>query len=163
MRETEILMVNSNLKRLVLSMVLFSFFAFVVLACSSGDGMEANSTPEKKLTEFEQELRNLKAVDFNYIFAVKRKDGDAFDSTDRKFMSEKTHGANRRTITRDGKVLFVGTNYKLDEKKFKELKDRFEIEDFSKTEEQIEKERQEANTNSNVNAANTNEANQPTN
>ncbi len=142
-----------------------AFFSFALLSCadqslSATSSNNSNATPKKTPTEFERELKSLKNADFDYIFAFKRKDGEAFESEDKKAIRQHSYVANRRTLTGDEKIVFVGSNYKILEKDMKKLKERFEVEDFSKTEEQIEKEKKkkkeesEGNTNqqnSNVN------------
>ena len=129
-------------------LLVFSFIALILTGCGKPFGgsetnKETNTRPKKELTEFERELKSLKTADFDFIFAIKRKDDEPFTKDDKKFVNRKTYKANRRTLTRDDKVIFIGTNYKIDEKDFDELKERFEIEDFSKTEEELKKEETE--------------------
>ncbi len=112
------------------------------------ENVNVETTPE--ISEYDRELKSLKTADFDYIFTFKRKDGEPFTSEDKKFLKEKTSRANRRGLLKDEKVLFIGTNYKIDESNLKALKEKFEFEDFSKTEEQIKKDAAEGN--SNVNA-----------
>ncbi len=116
----------------------------------------ANVNTEKTPDELEQKLKALKTADFDYIFTFRRKDGEAFDAEDKSIFKAHTFRANRRRLSNDEKVLFVGTNYKIEDKDLKVLKDRFEFEDFSKSEEQIEKERQK---DQNANPKNTGNSN----
>ncbi len=101
-------------------------------------------TPEEDITKFERELRAMRVAGFDYIFALKRKDGQAFTSEDRQFVRENKHyAANRFTFIEEEKILFVGSNYEFSEDNINALKERFEFQDFSKPKEQIEKEKQE--------------------
>lgn len=116
-------------------------------------------TPEEEISEFEKELKSMRVADFHYIFTLKRKDGEKFTGEDRTFVRDRKHyAANRFTFVDDDKVLFVGSNYVFTNKNMQELKDRFELADFSKPKEQIEREkeelrkkREEADENSNSN------------
>ncbi|MEZ5347107.1 MAG: hypothetical protein R2681_16285 [Pyrinomonadaceae bacterium] len=100
----------------------------------------ANVNVQNTPDEFKQKLEALKTADFDYIFTFRRKDGEKFDSEDKSIFKAHTFRANRRRLSNDEKVLFVGTNYEIEEKDMKVLKERFDFEDFSKSEEQIKKE-----------------------
>ena len=103
-----------------------------------------NATPVKKLTEFERQVKAMRTADFDYIFALKRKDGEAFDSKDKNFVREKKHyAANRFVFVNDEKVLFVGSNFEFPEENIKALKERFDVQDFSKPAEILEKKKKE--------------------
>ncbi len=104
---------------------------------SASNTPTANAKP--KVTEFERELKSLKTADFDYIFTFKRKDGEAFSSEDKKIFKEKTYRANRRTLAKDNKTLFVGTNYAIEDKDLSDLKKRFDYEDFSKPAAELKK------------------------
>jgi len=120
-------------------------------ATSGKDADSKATTPSPKtLSESERELKSMKTADFDYIFTFKRKDGEAFDSEDKRFLKQKTYKANRRTLTKDEKLVFIGSNYKIDDKDLAALKKRFDFEDFSKTEEERKMEQ-----NSNSNSSNT--------
>jgi len=112
---------------------------------------KAGKTPE--ISEEERELQSLRTADFDYIFSLKRKDGKVFSSEDKQFLRQKTFRANRRSLTRDEKIIFIGTNYEIDKKDLKAIKERFEFQDFSKS--KVDRKRPEDNTNSS--GANSNE------
>jgi hypothetical protein len=158
-------------------LVLFSIFTF---ACQppettneepSFGSKSANitPTPKEKLTKFESELKSMRIADFYYVFTLKRKDGGVFDSEDKAFVRANKHYAtNRFSFIENDTILFIGTNYKFSEENIEALKDRFEFQDFSKPEEQIEKERQakkekREKQNGNSNSSNTDTANKPEN
>lgn len=133
--------------KLIVTFLLFALSA-MLSGCfggapDKGAQKNANVNTEKTPDELEQKLNALKTADFNYIFTFRRKDGEKFDPEDKSLFKAHTFRANRRRLSNDEKVLFVGTNYKIEDKDLKVLKDRFEFEDFSKSEEQIEKERKE--------------------
>ena len=100
-------------------------------------------TPKVELTEFESELKSMRIADFYYIFTLKRKDGGVFDSKDKAFVNANKHYAtNRFSFVEDDKTLFIGTNYEFTEENIEALKERFDFENFSKSDEEIEKEKQ---------------------
>ena len=139
MKTFEKLMKSQKIKKLqIIALVLTGTFVFSC-GSQSADQIKSNSAPEKKLSEFERELRYLKTADFNYIFAFRRKDGKPLDSEDKRFLKHESHTANRHTLTSDGRTAFVGTNYKLSDKNLEKLKKRFFLEDFSKPSEQNRK------------------------
>ena len=95
------------------------------------------STPE--LSEYEAELSAFKTADFDYIYSLKRKDGGVMTSDDKQFVRNNSHFAtNRFSLIDDDKVIFAGSNYKFPEEGLQRLKERFELEDYSRTEEQVE-------------------------
>lgn len=150
---------QNNIRLPHIGLVLFFAILLFSNACQSSGQNGANTsnvTPEKKLTEVEKELKYLKTADFDYIFAIKRKDGEPLTSEDKKFVKDNSHYAtNRFTLTKDEKVVFAGSNYKFSDKQLKNLKDRFEVDDFSKSERQIEKEKKEkSETNTDQNNSN---------
>lgn len=101
-------------------------------------------TPKENLTKFESELKSMKIADFYYIFVIKRKDGGVFTSEDKAFVREKKHYAtNRITFIDDEKILFLGTNYPFTDENIEALKERFDFENYSKPQEQIDRERAE--------------------
>ncbi len=91
-----------------------------------------NANVKIEISEFDRQLNSLRTADFDYIFTFKRKDGEAFSSEDKKFLKKKTYRANRRGLTKDEKILFIGSNFEIDKKDLTSLKQRFEFEDFSK-------------------------------
>ena len=140
--------------------LLIAFALASLLGCSA-PAVEPDSpvpveTPE--LTEFQREIKNLKIVDFNYIYVLRRKDGKEMTSEDKAFIrNNRHHATNRSSLSKDEKVVFLGSNFEFEEEAISNLKDRFEFENFSKPPEQIEKEKAEAeNPNSNNGNANAN-------
>jgi hypothetical protein len=133
-------------------LILFSFFTF---GCQppvepneeppfGSKSANITPTPKVELTDFESELKSMRIADFYHIYTLKRKDGAAFESSDKTFVKENIHYAtNRTSFIKDDTILFIGTNYEPTEENIDALKERFEFEDFSKPREQIEKEKAE--------------------
>ncbi len=119
-------------------------FCLFSISCGSDSGIEdtnkttnSNANKTRVISEEERELQSLKTADFDFIYSLKRKDGDVFSPEDRQFLKQKTYRANRRTLTEDEKIIFIGTNYEIDKKDLQTIKERFEFEDFSKSDEEL--------------------------
>lgn len=94
----------------------------------------------KEMSDFQRQLKAMRTADFDYIFAFRRKDGGIFTSEDKQFIKENSHYAtNRFTLTKDEKAILAGSNFEFSEENLEALKERFEIEDFSKPAEVLEK------------------------
>ncbi len=111
---------------------------------------DVNVGSAKKMSDFDRELKAMRTAEFDYIFALRRKDGKPFDSKDKAFVRNNKHyAANRFIFVDDQKVLFVGSNFEFPEESLNALRERFEIEDYSKPPEVLEKQKQE-NLNANI-------------
>lgn len=114
------------------------------VSCAQTDAPAENKNDAvPKLTEFEREIRSLKTAGFDYIFVFKRRDGGKLTADDKQFLRQKSHNANRRSLSTDGTALFVGTNFEFEEGDLEELKEIFAFEDYSKPAEQIKKKKEE--------------------
>lgn len=110
------------------------------------------------MTEFEREIMSLKTADFDYIYVLRRKDGEKLTDEDKDFIrANRHHATNRSSLSVDEKVVYIGSNFAFEENSLEALKERFAFEDFSKPADQIEKEKKEkgggnsnASTNSNT-------------
>ncbi|NNE65582.1 MAG: hypothetical protein HKN33_03375 [Pyrinomonadaceae bacterium] len=133
---------------------------FFIGGCSPGQEANSNAPTKKPTntpTEAEVEVESLRTADFDYIYSLKRKDGEPMDSEDKKFVKNNAHYAtNRFTLSKDETTIFVGSNYKFDPNGLDALKERFEFEDFSKPAEVLEKQRKEREAKSNSNTGNEN-------
>lgn len=114
--------------------------------CGTPDAVDANvnlnSNTNAEADELKAELTALKNADFDYIYSFRRKDGEPMDSVDKRFVKDNSHSAtNRFTLTRDEKVIFAGSNYKFSDEGLKALRERFDLEDFSKPEAVLEQKR----------------------
>ncbi len=129
--------------------------ASMSISCVPPEEANVNSRPEaRKLTAFEQEIKSLKTADFDHIYVLRRKDGGAMTDEDKDFIRANRHFAtNRSSLSEDGKVVFIGTNFEFEKESLDRLKERFLFEDFSKPAEQIAREKAEKGA-KNVNAEN---------
>lgn len=125
------------------------YLSVLVFAISCGKAEEPNrdlaevrpSAP--KVNEFDAELKAFRNADFDYIFVIRRKDGGPMDSDDKLFIRNNAHYAtNRFTLSKDEKVIFAGSNYKFEDAGLAALKDRFDVSDYSKTQELIDQRKQ---------------------
>ena len=124
---------------------------FISLACQSSSNESANAqttpTPEKK-DDFGERLKAVQDVNFDYIYAFRRKDGGEFDKDDKVFVKQNApFGTNQWVLTANGKVVIAGSNYKFTPKNLENLRNRFNVEDYSN---KID----DSNSNVNINAIN---------
>ena len=137
---------------MALILVIVSFGACGV----SGDDEKSNSRPQ--LTDFEREIKSLKIADFDYIFVFTRRDGAKHTAEDKRFIKEMSHPfTNRFTQSEDETMVFAGSNFEFDDGNLAALKDRFEVLDFSKPKEVLQKKKRdlEAESNAASNSSNT--------
>ena len=114
-------------------------------ATNSNTNTNANVNGSIELNEFDTELLALRTANFDYIFAFKRKDAKPLNSEDKRFVKNNSHAStNRFTKTDDDTVVFAGSNYRFPEEGLRALKERFEVQDFSKPEEFLEQRRKES-------------------
>ena len=128
-------MVNGDMKfQAIIISVLIIVFTLVGLACQSGSVESSNAetpTPEKK-DDFGERLKSFQDEEFDYIYAIRRKDNGELDKDDKTFMKQNmSENVNRRVLTQDEKVLIVGSNYKFIPKNLENLRNRFNVEDYS--------------------------------
>jgi hypothetical protein len=110
-------------------------------------------TVEIKKTSVEQDLRDMQAANFDYIFVFRRKDGGTFDKDDRKYLRENTPPeTNRFVLSDEGRAFIAGSGFGFRPEQMEALRDRFIVEDFSNP--KVKEAANMANTNSNK--ANTN-------
>lgn len=95
----------------------------------------------------EKEVEAMRTADFNFIFVLRRKDGAAMSADDKTAIRSLTKDANRRSLSDDGLAVIVGSNYRLPAEAMLALRDRFEIQDFSKPEPEINNSNTPANAN----------------
>jgi len=136
---------NLTIRKLKVLSKFFSQLALVVLclasvmnsACADQRILKANKniapvSTENTKTSFEIDLETMKTANFEFIFVIRRKDGGAFDSEDRKFLiSNKPAQINRFILTDEEKAFIAGSKYRFPEENLKNIKTRFNVEDFS--------------------------------
>ena len=67
------------------------------------------------------------------------------ESEDKRFVKDNSHfSTNRFTLTKDELLIFAGSNYKFPKDGLDNLKERFDVTDYSKSEEVLGKQRKES-------------------
>lgn len=93
------------------------------------------ATVESAKTTFEEDLKEMRTADFDYILVFRRKDGGAFDKDDQKYLRDNTPlETNRWRKSDDGKAFIAGSGFGFTPEQMTALRDRFIIEDYSKPE-----------------------------
>ena len=118
------------------------FLSLANFACNYAP-LKENSPPaptppvEDRQTRFQSDLQTMKTANFEYIFVFRRKDGGEFDGEDRKYLKTNSPAETNRFIsTDDGKAFIAGSKYKFPPENLEVLRLRFNIEDYSATEQQ---------------------------
>lgn len=105
-----------------------------------------DETPEIPVDDFAERLKSVQTGGFDFVYALRRKDGEAFTSEDKKYLRENLPpDTNQKQLTSDEKALIIGSNYLFPLENLDALKKRFKIEDYSPKEEL----KQDQNTNVN--------------
>ncbi len=92
-------------------------------------------TVETRTTSFEEDLREMRTADFDYILVFRRKDGGTFDKDDQKYLRENTPlETNRWRKSDDGKAFIAGSGFGFTPEQMAALRNRFVVEDYSKPE-----------------------------
>jgi hypothetical protein len=118
---------------------------------SAANSNTANAEPpaEKPVSSIDRDIEAMRNADFDFIFVFRRKDDGAMDTEDKRFFNSFTPlETNRRRVSDNGKAVIIGTNYRWDPALFKKFTERFNLEDYSKPENEI------INSNANINANN---------
>ncbi len=90
---------------------------------------------ENNVSEYDRDLETMKTANFDYIFAFRRKDGNAFDTDDKKYLRANTPpGTNRFVSTKEGRAFIAGSRYAFSPENIAALRNRFLVEDYSKPE-----------------------------
>lgn len=133
------------------------FFLLIVLGCQPSKTVlndrqptpepSVASTPEIPVDDFQERLKSVQTGGFEFVYALRRKDGEVFTSEDKQYLRENLPpDTNQKQLTSDNKALIIGSNYIFPLVNLDALKKRFKIEDYSPKEEIPKKEE-----NSNVN------------
>lgn len=105
-----------------------------------------DETPEIPVDDFAERLKSVQTGGFDFVYALRRKDGEPFTSEDKKYLRENLPpDTNQKQLTSDEKALIIGSNYLFPLENLDALKKRFKIEDYSPKEEL----KQDQNTNVN--------------
>ena len=114
--------------------------ALVGFACANQtilNSSQPKSTPvppsEQPKNDFEKTLRGVQSGDFTYIFVLRRKDGGQIQGDDGRFIKSVSPAeTNQFVVTDDNLVVIIGTNFPYPPENLDLLRERFNIEDFSK-------------------------------
>lgn len=127
------------LRSRILSLTLIASALVSAAACGANEtilrsGKETpspvNSVPS--VTTLEKDVADMRTADFSIILVLRRRDRAAMDADDRSLIRQQTDQANRRVSSDGGKAVVVGSNFPLLMEKYAALRDRFDIENFSK-------------------------------
>ena len=127
------------LRSRILSLTLIASALVSAAACGANEtilrsGKETpspvNSVPS--VTTLEKDVADMRTADFSIILVLRRRDRAAMDADDRSLIRQQTDQANRRVSSDGGKAVVVGSNFPLLMEKYAPLRDRFDIENFSK-------------------------------
>lgn len=113
-----------------------------ILDSANSNSVQANnasaSPASDSVPSLERDIEAMRNADFYFIYVFHRKDGGVLDADDRKFMSAVIPGEiNRRTISDGGRALICGSNFRIPPGAWKEMKVRFNFEDYSRPESEI--------------------------
>lgn len=118
---------------------------------NSAAGTSANANASKKpellpknpQTPFERALFSIRVEDFEQVLVFRRKDGGAFTEEDKDFLRKNQEQNVDRRVNRwiacdDGKCFIAGTNFEFSRENLVALQNRFDIKDYSKSNEPAE-------------------------
>ena len=98
---------------------------------SNAETNQAASTPVR--SSLEKDIESMRTADFIFIYVIKRRDGAALDADDKKFAAAVIPGEmNRRTVADEGRVILIGSNFRMPEESRKLIEERFSVEDLSR-------------------------------
>jgi hypothetical protein len=95
------------------------------------NSFEAASNQSKN--SFARDLETMRTANFDFIYVFRRKDGALLDADDKKYVKLNSPiETNRFILSDEDKAVIAGSKYKFAEQNLMALRDRFNIEDFSK-------------------------------
>jgi hypothetical protein len=93
----------------------------------------AKSQAEPAARSLERDLETMRTANFDFIYVFRRRDGAPLDADDKKFVKLNSPiETNRFVLSDEEKAVIAGSKYKFAEQNLMALRDRFNIEDFSK-------------------------------
>lgn len=115
----------------LLSLLLAGCSANPTIMSSGKEPTPSNAV--RPIDVFESDLESMRTANFDFIFVIRRKDGEKLDAEDKKFIRNHSPAvANRIILSDDDKALIAGSNFPFPPDKLKPLQDRFDFQDFSK-------------------------------
>jgi len=128
-------------KRKKIDFIALLILALVSFSCANQTILNSQPKPvpippsEQPKDSFERALRGVQSGDFTYILVFRRKDGGAFDTEDKRFVKANTPAeTNQFVLTDDDRAVIAGSNYPFPPESLELLRERFNIEDYSKPE-----------------------------
>lgn len=95
------------------------------------NSLEAANNQSKN--SFARDLETMRTANFDFIYVFRRKDGALLDADDKKYVKLNSPiETNRFILSDEDKAVIAGSKYKFAEQNLMALRDRFNIEDFSK-------------------------------
>lgn len=124
----------------------FCLFLLIALGCQPSQTVlndrqptpepSAASTPEIPVDDFAERLKSVQTGNFDFVYALRRKDGEVFTAEDKQYLRENLPpDTNQKQLTSDNKALIIGSNYLFPLVNLDALQKRFKIEDYSPKEE----------------------------
>ena len=90
----------------------------------------ANNQPKNS---FARDLETMRTANFDFIYVFRRKDGAPLDGDDKRYVKlNSPTETNRFVLSDEDKAVIAGSKYKFAEQNLMALRDRFNVEDFSK-------------------------------
>lgn len=127
------------LRSRILSLTLIASALVYASACGANETIlrSGKETPspvnsEPSVTTLEKDIADMRTADFSIILVLRRRDRVVMDADDRSLIRQQTDQANRRVSSDGEKAVVVGSNFPLLVEKYAALRDRFDIENFSK-------------------------------
>ncbi|MEP7148594.1 MAG: hypothetical protein ABI857_06895 [Acidobacteriota bacterium] len=101
---------------------------------SSEEPVAINMNATQPVSGFDQDLNAMRTADFKFIVVFRRKDGQPLDAADKELIRKKAVRANRRRLSDEDKAVIIGSNVPFITGEFDELKERFQMENYSEPE-----------------------------
>lgn len=95
---------------------------------STSPQSSAQSSPQ---SEFEKDLQFIRNGGFTYVWLISRKDGKPLEPGDTIFLKANAPQVVDWVRTDEGRKVFAGTNFNLEEGNLEVLKRRYNMEDYS--------------------------------
>src|SRR5215203_3040281 len=128
-------------KRKKIDFIALLILALVSFACANQTILNSQPQPvpippaEQPKDSFERALKGVESGNFTYIFVLRRKDDSELKEGDGRFIrSNSPVGTNQFVVTDDNRVVIIGSNFPFPPEKLEILRERFNIEDYSKPE-----------------------------
>ena len=104
-----------------------------ILESAKNSTAARSNQSEPAARSFDRDFETMRTANFDFIYVMRRKDGAPLDGDDKKFVKLNSPvETNRFILSDDEKAVIAGSKYKFAEQNLMALRDRFNIEDFSK-------------------------------